>query len=514
METFLNQLAQFAVGNIDRIDQLVETVDDWRTATDAEVARLVELLPEVVAGSDLKKITPVLVRAVENLAIREREQSTSALAESTRSLLLVTYRKLPAGNDLRPYILRMFASAGDEASLADFAQTMVDDPPAKSEHATLALVPLAQQPQEKTFEVESLYPTLLDAVAHRSAATAVLDITNYLARHYKLDPHPATDRVARLAKLVEAVTAELEKLEQPQVDPAARETVGESVELAVALCDTLAMAGDQSVVGKLFPLLEIKHRRLQAEAASAVARLGEEQGLDHLAALAEHAVVRTRALAYLDELDAVERVDEEFRSADARAEGELAAWLAEPAQFGFPPQRIELVDRQLMHWPGYDDAVECFLYQYVYPTPQGDLTGIGIAGPAVHSFAVDLHELEPDEMFGAFAGWATEHEDCKEIPTSSLDGPRQVRMQQASSALETLGYTNIEPVQLGMFFGKELAVFSAIKDGAEGTVIVDPEEEQDERTRWIAAGLTPRPIGPDVAYKIYIGQLLLQSFNP
>ena len=510
MQTFLNQLAQFAVGNVDDTDALVEMVDEWRGANDADVARFFELLPEVVVEGDLTRLTPLLVRTVDHLAIRQRE-ATSPLTESTRTLLVAAYRKLPEDNDLRPHLLRLLAAAGDAAALADFAGLLADDPPSNAQHAALALVPLAQ---DKTLDATALYPRLLDAIAHRSVAAAVLDVTNYLVRNQCLAEHPAADRAARLATLLEGVTAELEKLEGPQIDPAARQTVGESVELAVALCDTLANVGDNSVVGKLFPLLELKHRRLQAEAASAIARLGEEQGLDHLAALAEHAVVRTRALAYLEELEALDRVDDEFRSADARAEGDLAAWLSEPAQFGFPPQQIELVDRRQWYWPGYDEPVECFLYQYVYPTPQGDLVGIGIAGADVHSFAADLHELEPDDMYAAFAGWATEHEDCTELPVTSLDGPRRVRMQQAASELAELGYSGVEPELMGQFFGKDLPVFSATLSGSDGTAIIDPEAADDDRVAWIVAGATSRPIPPDLAYKLHIGRALLQSFNP
>ncbi|MCG8585101.1 MAG: HEAT repeat domain-containing protein [Pirellulales bacterium] len=510
MQSFLNQLARFAVGDTDNVETLVESVDEWRDASDADVNRLFEMLPEIVVESDLRRITPVLVRAMDQVAMRQ-EAGGSPLTERTRQLLAETYRKLPSENELRPHILRVLVALGDPHSLAEFAELVASDPPTKPEHATLALVPIVQN---RAIDPTSLYPRLLDGVAHRSAATAILDVTNYLVRHRRLEAHPAIDRAPRLAKLLEGVTAQLEKLEKTQLDPEARQTVGDSVELAVALCDTLALTEDRSVVGKLMPLLELRHRRLQAEAASALARLGEEQGLDHLAALAEHAVVRTRALAYLEELDSLERVDEEFRSADARAEGDLAAWLAEPAQFGFPPQRIELVERRQMFWPGYDDPVECFLYQYVYPTPQGDLIGIGIAGPEVHSFSADMHELEPDDMFAAFAGWTVDHEDCREIPAAALTGPQRTRIEQAVSELESLGYTRVEPVHMAQFFGKELAALTAESKGQPGTAIFDFDSDSESRVHWIAAGSASRPIDADLAYKIHIGGVLLKSFNP
>ena len=515
MDAYLEQLERFAAGESSVAEELADNVDQWRSASDEDVAKLAEMLPELIAGGDLDRITPLLVRTAENLSIRARSTTTSPGA-STIEGLAAAYRKLPQNNDLRPHILRVLATSADADSLKQVTELLVEDPPAKPEQTTLAMVPLVQN---KQLNAELLYPKLMDAVAHRSAATAVLDVTNFLVRNNRLTSHPAADRAARLATLLEGVTSELEKLEQPPADSnedrtEQARTVSESVELAVSLCDTLALAGDKSIVGKLYPLLELRHRRLQAEAASALARLGEDAGLDHLAGLAEHSVVRTRALAYLDELGAMDRADEAYRTAESRAEGDLVCWLAEPQQFGFPPQTVTLVESRELHWPGFDDMVECFLFQYVYPTPQGDLIGIGLSGPGVHSFAADLHELSPDDLFGAFAGWATEHEDCGVVPAEALDGPRDTRMQQAAAELVSLGYSGVEPVQMGLFFGKEYPVLTADRNGESGAAVVDSEAEGDARIAWFPTGSTARPIPPELVYQIYIGKILLQSFNP
>ncbi len=45
--------------------------------------------------------------------------------------------------------------------------------------------------------------------------------------------------------------------------------LGEAVALAVSLCDTLGLIGDQSSIGKLNQIADLKHRRVQCEAAGA-----------------------------------------------------------------------------------------------------------------------------------------------------------------------------------------------------------------------------------------------------
>jgi hypothetical protein len=512
VELFLNQLERLAGGDWASIENLSASLDGWRVATDEEVSQFAELLHTVAGCRDLDRITPLLARALENLAICQSGSARSELPKAALSSLLAAYRKLPGDNELRAHILRVLAADGGTAALAEFARLLVEDPPTKSQHATLALVSLAHHPR---LDVRAVYPGLLDAVAQRSVAAALLDVTNYLVRTGRLDAHPAKDRVARLATLAQAVTAELEKLEARQFDTATSETVAESVELAVALCETLAQVGDRSVLGKLTPMLELKHRRLQAEAASALARLGEKRGLDHLAALAEHAAIRSRALAYLEELAEIERADEQFRSPQARAEGDAAAWLADPYRYGFPPQTLELVDSRRQFWPGYDDPVDCFLFRYLYPLPHGDLAGIALAGPDVDSFEADSAQLEPEDLYGLFASRAIEHDDCFETPTEHFDEWHIELEKQVASRLASLGYTHIVPVLLGNFFDKQLMAFEAAKNGIAGTAIVDldPQIDEADGVDWIAAGSTPRPMTAQEAYGIHIGRLLLRSFN-
>jgi hypothetical protein len=78
--------------------------------------------------------------------------------------------------------------------------------------------------------------------------------------------------------------------------------INDSVGLISSLCDFLALQGDVSIVGKLYPCLELRHRRVQVEAAYALATLGEKAGQERLIALAEEPLVRRRVLAYCEPL--------------------------------------------------------------------------------------------------------------------------------------------------------------------------------------------------------------------
>jgi hypothetical protein len=284
--------------------------------------------------------------------------------------------------------------------------------------------------------------------------------------------------------------------------------VGESVALVVALCDALAWIGDSTAIKELRSAMELRHRRIQVEAAAALARLGEADGLDHLVELAAQPLVRTRVLHYLDELDEIERVPEEHRTALARAAGELSAWLAEPTRFGIPPTLIELVDERQMYWPGFDEPQDCFLFRYEFRVGEHMLAGVALAGPVVHALMVDLQDLPPIEIYAAYAGWYAEHPEIRERGIDEMSPVDLVRWQQASSALENAGYEDLVLVKIGRFFHQEHFVATARREGRPGVVVFDREE-----IYWQPTAATRRPLGPTEVYYIRKGRALLQAFN-
>ena len=441
-----------------------------------------------------------------------------ASAESTESLdsaALVRierlYQQLGPESRARRYLLRMLAADASRASLAALAEAVAADPPREGHDALIAMAPLMQRRQ---YPAEAMFPRLLDAIAHKNIASVVLDVTNHVARKGIVRVHPAAKRVKHFAELLTAIVSKLERIEQhpDKVGLSAAElqhAVSEAMALVIGLCDALGLIGDKSAAGKLHQVLELSHRRLRTEAAAALARLGDEAGTQALIGLAGEPPVRTIALFYLDELGMGDSAAAEHRTPEARAEGELAAWLAMPGQFGIAPHSIAVIDSCSQHWPGYAEAVDCYLVRYELHLPRGRLTGVGIVGPVVWSMAADLEDLPPADIYAIYAGWHAEHEDIQETDAADLPLDAKAELARTAQRLVDLGLQEPSLVKSGRFFGESTAVFSARRGALTGSVVVAGDE-----IHWFAGGVSSRPIGPDEAYFIYKGRSLLRAFNP
>jgi len=341
----------------------------------------------------------------------------------------------------------------------------------------------------------------------------VLDLANFLTRRGWATEHPARSRVAELATLLGALAQRLAKIEETPQEFASTplelsKVVNDSVSLIVSLCDALALVGDDSVVGKLHQAMTLAHRRVQTEAAAAVARLGDKQGVEHLKQLAADPAARTRALAYLEELGAASEVDEKFRSAEARAAGDLAAWMAQPTRFGVAPDELELIDRVRQHWPGYVDPVECFLFTYEYQRAGRTVAGVGLAGPTTAALQIDLQDFPPGDIYALYAGLDVEHDEIVDVEAADLSDAQEAVWEQVRDALGEQGFGEVELMRWSSFFGEQHAVAAAVRDGRRGVIVV-----ADESAQWIVLPTGPRTIGPDEAYAMYKGRKLLASFN-
>src|SRR5439155_443086 len=116
----------------------------------------------------------------------------------------------------------------------------------------------------------------------------------------------------------------------------------------------------------------------------------------------------------------LDRADEADQTPLARAEGDLAHYLAQPSLFGIPPAAIELVDQRRQRWPGCDQPVDCFLFRYEFHLGERILSGIGMAGPILHAMRADLSDLSPLDIYAAYAGWCSEHAEIRELANDAL----------------------------------------------------------------------------------------------
>lgn len=433
------------------------------------------------------------------------------LTEFAIDQLEIIYRRLDSERLSRGTILRLLATDGGTAALARFAELVATAPPAT---APVAAIPFAALLQLKEFDPSALFPRLLEALAYPQTAALVLDVANHWTRQGLLAAHPAVDRVATLSELLGDVIQRLTRFEEgsPKTDRTlahARQTVEESVSLCVSLCDALGLIGDPRAAGKLHSTLEIGHRRLRVEAAAALARLGDSTGVDALVELAADPASRTRALAYLEELSAIDRAATTDRAPAARAAAQLSDWLAEPAQFGAPPHNIRAIDARRLYWPGYDEPVDCRLFVYEYRARNSGLSGVGIVGPVTFSLAADLEDLPPDDIYAAFAGWQAEHQEIFEIPIRELPPAEQAIYRGKAAQCAGDEYQDLDLVAVGHFFDDRTLIATARQGDRRGVLMVEAGQAE-----WYPVGHSRRPLGATEAYFIHKGRKLLGSFNP
>jgi hypothetical protein len=425
--------------------------------------------------------------------------------------------KFSQTSQARNRLLGWLATFDAAALLELVADELVENPPESAQDATLILASLFRA--RRIYPTDALFPRLLSGLGSPVTSALVLDLGNFLMRHRRVERHPAEKLSKPLQELLSQVLSRLEILEEsPAIEPnspgaqenarARMEQINEGVTLAISLCDALAWTGDQTAIDKLFRASELAHRRLRTEAASALARLGDKRGIDILAELAAEPVVRLRALAYLKELGAEDRADEQYRTREALAESEMVVHLAEPTQFGLPPVECELLEQRTQLWPGYEKPIECFLFHYRYRAGGSAYANVGIVGPLTRSVVADLSDLAPPDIYAFYAGWHAEHEDIREVSAEEAQRAFASDVARLQRKASDAGLQQLEIHKLGLFFGEKVLAAVAQRNGAAGAVVIE-----DTGVAFYPFAGKRAPIGPDEAYDIFKGRRLLSSFN-
>ncbi len=477
------------------------------------VLRLVQQI-EPAARSQRQRVDAALGVLLEALARRTPQRGTpsptaaAGLPAGAIGRIVTLYHLLGHDSTSRHHLLRALAADGQEAALRAFAAAIVSDPPQQARDCDLAFVPLFQGARP---HVEALFPALWEGLGHVVLAGCVLDLANYLMRRGWVAEHPAQHRAVRLAGLLASLAERLESLAQPAAteatDPAAEsQKVSDLVAVVVALCDALALCGSQQAIEPLRQVARLPHRRLRTEAAAALARLGEPQGVALLRELTAEPATRQRAVAYLDELQLGHLVDPACRSAEAQAAAALAAHLAEGTQFGMAPHHIELFHHDTLAWPGFDQPVDCYLLRYEYRSGQATWEGIGIAGPLLDALPVDLRDLPPQDIYAVYAGWHARGASAEERSAEQFTSDDWAQAQAAATHLEGEGYADIRVVQRGQVGDQLVHAGVARRDGQPGAFVATAD-----RVYWFPAGQSRRPLGPYEAYALYKGRWLLQQ---
>jgi hypothetical protein len=490
----------------------VVSVDWLREESDSTVATLIHSLCELPPPTETAQLRAV-DRVLETLLLRAQDLSPIAgepigeLAGPIGEL----YRQWGETNPVRYRLLQWLATSRQPQHLQLLTELLVESPLHQADQVAQVFSPLVQP--HRLEDLAHLFPRLLDGMGNLPCAAPILDLSNFATRKRALATHPAIAQSEKLAELLGKLSRQLQYWEeQPPGEEASPQQlsrqVADAVSLTVSICDALALIGNRDHVGKLLQTLELRHRRIQTEAAAALVRLGEPVGKEALLALVAEPVARLRVLAYAEELGFADEIPEEMQAPLARAEASLVLWLGEPTQLGIPPTSCELFDQRELFWPGYGEPVGCYLFRFSYELAGGKYSNIGIVGPLVHAFAADLQDLSPDDIYAAYAGWQAEHEEIHDQDADRLGEFDQRELDSLQRYLHEEGYEAVQPELLGSFFGRKVLVARAQRSGRSGVVVGDAEQVQ-----WHPHGNRQRQLGPPEAWSIYKGRQLLATFN-
>ena len=507
----------FTPGPEPRSHQLSESIAE---STGPELSQFVEAVAESLhqhgSPAELGPRMRILLQWIAARTLRLRLENsdgeldgivdTDALAELAVSLKQSNHPQAAA------HCLQILAAQADRDSLAELcnllaARTVEDD-----RSIAVAVSPLFQWPPPGLAQV---FDSLGENLWNLQLIGPMLDLAAHCLRKGKLTAHPLKSKIARLRELLGASVQRLAVLEEkPQQfgnDVATiQQVLSGGVALTVSLCDALGLMNDQESEIKLMQAMELSHRRVQTEAACALARLGKEAGRRRLIELTGDPAARLRAVAYADELGLEEEVPAEMREPIAMAESEAIAWLSESERFGFPPAELELIDQRTQFWPSYDTPQACFLWRFAYRFAQGELSNLIIAGPLVHAFHADLKRLDVDDVYGLFAGWQAEHNEIYEVPSSQFNSAQRSECDRLlkKAAEENTDIDQWRALALTFFFGERAVLAVGQRSGQNVCLVVDDLEqvEQDIDSR-------PTSLTPELVLCLYRGRKLLRSFN-
>ena len=508
-------LAQSIVGlsnaDVDELlDRLLDFGDELRQARDSQDDATGDESDPLHFDQLIQPVIHQLVQRELKLA-QDEDNPETVWGPSRYQNIQTLYRLTPTQSDLRNHLLRWLAVEGHQDAMQIWTDLICDDPPEHRLGIVLAFSPLLQPGFEPP---EGMFSQLINhATSHSQIAPAVFDLFNYFYRNELVDAHPAEQRIEALTELLGLVAGQLGKIEEGDFPAGSNvgqinQLVSDSVALIVALCDTFAQLQHKPAIPKLHQALSLRHRRVQTEAAAALTRLGDDMGKQALIELADQPVARLRALAYAEELGFTSEISLELQGEIAIAESHLAIWLSEPQQMGLAPSNIKFLENREMYWPSYDHPVQCYLFEYSYGSGEQTHTNIGICGPMTHAFAADIRHLESDDMYAAFAGWQTVHNEIYQIALSRVQQTFPNQWRRLIGDLEAEAYDSLEPITAASFFGDIILIANATRDGQTGTSIVDGQS-----VRWFSHGNEEAPIDWQMAYAIWRGQQMLSSFN-
>lgn len=436
---------------------LAERICQWESVERESLASL---------SDHRKALLQEALSALGNWLCQLSRTSTTTFEDQTAKLvqLMVSQRAFECYRAFRRYepskCLGLFLQAmflsGHSSSLRLAVDLLVESPPGDWKDSAHGLSTLMQSTDWKLADV---FPRILDT-QNPSVLAPALDLANSMVRKHGVTPHPAACKFESLLNVFGAVTMQLQALEEnPRKFSDSVQVIQrilfDAVSLLVACCDSFALIGDPRAIGKLNQAIELRHRRIKLEAAYALVKLGETRALDLIVELLQDDSSRSRAIAYLQELSAEDRIGAEWTSSLAKAKSDLAIWLSQPEQFAIPPSKIELVEQRTMHWPGFEGPQECFLLQFDYGTGDGNYSNVGFAGPFASAMGLDIKSLSNDAAFAMYLANDVQDDSESRVDWESLTGRQKDSYADWLDALGQKGFEQIEPLARLRTLGNE-----------------------------------------------------------
>lgn len=454
---------------------------------------------------------PVFQPLFPSLLRRAAAGQVDPLLDDAAADLGVLYRNLGKEQPQRRRLLQILAAVGGEKAIAALVVLLIDEPPTDPKAVESIFALLWRQ---TALPPAWLFPQLLEAIRHPQLAALILEYASELFRKGRVPTHPAAPRRQQLATLLEELFPELLRIARRPNDYAKdpqelTRVVERSVHLAGAIIDTLGLIGDPASRDVLRLGFETPHRKLQAEAASALARLKDDEGITKLAELAADPGSRVRALAYLEELGRLDAVEPEHCSPDAVAEGEAAACLNRPTQFGLAPSKMNLWDRRKLFWPGFDKPVECRLFEYAYVLPGGTVTGVVLTGPMTHSLPLDFRGLTPVEVLALYCGRLTDHDEIRRVVPENWTDRERIEFDAVAAAIAEEGWSGLRPIERISFFGEIVWNLIGDRDGTVAALLWENDVLTPHPLRRV-----PRSLQAVDHASLLIGLRILRQFNP
>lgn len=493
------------------VDPVEAGVTLQRLAADEAVSGASVLTALADASDSLRDSDPAILAALfrlmhQRFLLGERSELSSLQPASIAELI----DAIPTSTPNVHLLLQLLSMQATDPALETLFRILPNCAPEGWVEAGQILSPLMQR---KGWNVDSVFPAALNGLALPSLASPVLDLANYLTRQQQVHRHPAADRITVLNHLLGEIAGRLAKFEENPHSfgddvPTVQSRLGEAVALAVSLCDAVGLIGEESSIGKLNVAVELRHRRVQCEAAGALAMLDQASGRERLIELSKDPAARLRAIQYADEMGFGDKIDEQYRTDEATAESELALWLTQPQQMGVPPTAIEVLETRRLIWPSFTEPVDVFLIRFEYNFGESQFSNVGIAGPVAFALGADVADLPQDDIYAIYAGWHVEHDEIFTVPANQWNEAQHRIADTFVTHLNHLEYEDIDGELLGFFLDEKAGVFTAKRNGKPCIVITDGLETIDQPT----AG-RQRPLGSGDLFNLYKGRKMLRTFN-